>query len=311
MKRIGLAFSLLFTLNSLTAQNLYKGGDSLVQGRVLDSLRTLFAQIRNGTLSPSLINSADSALNREIFSDYREEKGTPHIINCYPLSAQQYIISTAFNDSTAALQTIITLVANVHPSGVSFSLPLAWSTRNWQKKQTGNITYYYETNFHEARARAFDSNNIRIARRLNQTPESFRFYLVDNYQQALQFMGYTYRQSSNGRTRSGSLTSAHTIFAVQHNEDFSHDIFHWYSAKVRGAGVKRNAAAEEGLAYTWGNAYYTDSNGNMITQPALIAALRQYLNSNPSVSPWTLFTTNPPILKAFAPEISVRSVISG
>ena len=75
--------------------------------------------------------------------------------------------------------------------------------------------------------------------------------------------------------------------------------------------MKRNAAAEEGLAYSWGNAYYTDSSGRMITQAQLVAALRRYLEAHPGVSPWTLFNENPKILTAFAPELSVRSVISG
>src|SRR5262249_29403745 len=126
----------------------------------------------------------------------------------------------------------------------------------------------------------------------------------------LQLLGYAYDWESNGRTRDGYGISSHTIFSIMHNEDFSHDAFHYYAAKVR-AGGKRNSTAEEGLAYYWGNAYYTDPDGQMIDQPVLVKRLAQYIETNPSTSLWTLFNDNPKIYNDLAKEIAVKSVISG
>lgn len=70
----------------------------------------------------------------------------------------------------------------------------------------------------------------------------------------------------------------------------------------------RNSAAEEGLAYYWGNAYYTDSTGNMIDYPAQLIALRNFQRQHPDSSLLSLFahTTKP-----FAtPEMSARSILS-
>ena len=174
-----------------------------------------------------------------------EDHATRQVINVYPLSPQQYSISIAFlgkqSDSTVALQAILTLVAGMHQGKVSFSTPLSWLTRNWYKKEVGNITYYYEGIFHEPVAKNFDRNNSRMAGRLGLPPEKFRFYLTDNYQEILQLQGYTFDLRYNGRTRGGYFDISHTIFAIEHNEDFSHDVFHYYASKVR--SNKRNATA--------------------------------------------------------------------
>ena len=324
MKKIGLPFFLFFTLGWVTVRSqsgislspsLRKTADSLQQALILDSLNSLFSQIKTGHIDPALIGAEDSALNTSIFASFHgmEDHATRQVINVYPLSPQQYSISIAFlgkqSDSTIALQAILTLVAGINQGKVSFSTPLAWLTRNWQKKQVGNITYYYQGVFHEPVAKNFDRNNSRMAGRLGLPPEKFRFYLTDNYQQILQLQGYTFDLRYNGRVRGGYFDISHTLFAIQHNEDFSHDVFHYYASKVR--SNQRNATADEGLAYSWGNAYYTDANGQMITQQVLVAELRRYLTAHPSVSLWTLFTDNPKILTQLAPEISVKSVISG
>jgi hypothetical protein len=75
--------------------------------------------------------------------------------------------------------------------------------------------------------------------------------------------------------------------------------------------VKRNAAADEGLAYLWGNAYYTDAKGQMISLSVLAGDLREYLAQHQETSVRLLFSKNPKILTKRASEVSVRAVISG
>ena len=66
-----------------------------------------------------------------------------------------------------------------------------------------------------------------------------------------------------------TLTSFYSFYG------FSHDIFHYYSGKVN-KNENRNWITEEGIAYSWGNAYYTNSNGEMIEQQILIDELKKF-----------------------------------
>ena len=93
------------------------------------------------------------------------------------------------------------------------------------------------------------------------------------------------------------------------NEDFSHDMVHYYSGKVN-QKENRNWVTEEGLAYLWGNAYYTDTYGGMITQDRLVLELKQYLKLHPNTNLFQLFTEDTSIFKPIASEISSRSVIA-
>ena len=90
--------------------------------------------------------------------------------------------------------------------------------------------------------------------------KKLNFYLCDNYQEILQLLGFDYDLSANGTTRDGYGVISQSIFSVMHHEDFSHDIFHYYSGKVNERS-NRNWITEEGIAYSWGNVYYTDKNG--------------------------------------------------
>ncbi len=73
------------------------------------------------------------------------------------------------------------------------------------------------------------------------------------------------------------------------NEDFSHDLFHFYSAKVH-TRTSRNWVTEEGLAYSWGNAYYTKENtGEIARQAELIKVLKEYLAKHPETDLHSLF----------------------
>ncbi len=190
-------------------------------------------------------------------------------------------------------------------------LPLAYLTRHyWQTKQLGQITYHYSDNINLTRARAFEKNNETIAKKLGLTPGEIR---ILSHRQlpgdpTLIRLHGLHDPERVGRTRDGSFTSAHQIFAIQHNEDFSHDLIHYYVSKIRTG--PRNAAAEEGLAYYWGNAYYTGSGRNMFDYPAQLAALKSYMHEHPDTSLLSLFDHNAKPFPALAPEVSARSILS-
>lgn len=140
--------------------------------------------------------------------------------------------------------------------------------------------------------------------------EHFDFYICNNYQEVLELLGLEYFSKYNGRYRDGYGVDSNTIFSIMGNEDFSHDIFHYYSGKVH-ERKNRNWIAEEGIAYLWGNAYYTDNEGEMISLKRLVESLKTYLIKNSESNLYDLFKSNPKIFNDLASEVSVRSTIAG
>ena len=228
------------------------------------------------------------------------------VLNFYPLDKDRYWVSVGCMDS-GALSKLFSFVARYENGHYSFASPLAWLTRDWQTQVVGRITYHYAARIDVARARAFDQQNETIAKKLGLVPENLHFYLTDNYQQIQALLGHDYDAESAGEYRNGSWVGD-SIFAVMHNEDYSHDLVHGYVFKIR--TNTRNATAEEGLAYYWGNAYYTDPAGKMIDLPEMAAALKVFLTVHPDSSASSLFRNNSKVFPGLAPEVSARSVIS-
>ncbi len=310
----------------LTASGLY-GQTSIVKSIVLSSnvpkdiqlrltqaLDTLIYRIYNNKSISSEIDSAGATLSITMFGNikgigiYGSEKNdslySPQLINAHIIGEDQYFISLAYvGDNT--LKSIMNFKATVYPEGIKFSVPLFYLTRNWKEKKVGRITYHYADYFNQERAAKFNRENTCIAEKLGLPPENFDFYLVDDYFDILRFLGYSYDSETAGHENEGFSPVNGYIFSTMHNEDFSHDLFHYYAEKIR--THSRNSAAEEGIAYSWGNAYYVDNNGEMIDQRQLVEILKSYLLTNPNTSLLNLFSKNPPI---FPFNTKVRSLIA-
>ncbi|MEM9867589.1 MAG: hypothetical protein AAF765_07880 [Bacteroidota bacterium] len=134
--------------------------------------------------------------------------------------------------------------------------------------------------------------------------------MCDDEQEVLNLLGVGLMAERTGQTRNGFGVYLKTICSIMDHEDFSHDVFHYYSGKVN-ASKNRNWITEEGVAYLWGNAYYTDKNGEMISHSRLVNELKAYMTQNADTDLLDLFTNNTKIFKDIAPEISVTSTISG
>ena len=120
-------------------------------------------------------------------------------------------------------------------------------------------------------------------------PDAFDLYMCYNEQEVLQLLGIDYCIDRNGQTRNGFGVYTSTICSIMNHEDFSHDVFHYYSEKIN-RNENRNWVTEEGVAYLWGNAYYTNiTTGEMIEQEELTNELRNYIQANPEVSLYELF----------------------
>ena len=284
------------------------------QLKLQQALDTLIYHIHHNLSVASEVDSAGIELNKTMFGTikgigiYGNKKNdslySPQLIDLHAIGAGKYFISVAYVGSNT-LKAIINLVATIHPDGIRFSVPLFYLTRNWQVKKVGRITYHYADYIDMKRAVLFNKKNTRIAEKLGLPPGNFDFYLVDNYFETLKLLGYSYDSETAGLENEGFGPVNGYIFSINHNEDFSHDLFHDYAEKVR--THSRNNAAEEGIAYSWGNPYYTDEHGEMISRDRLVKVLREYLLKNPDTNLLDLFNKNPPILPS---KTKVRSLLA-
>lgn len=324
--RILLLFSLALALAaSSTAQSFYTISPALrltdtMARKITVLLDTLLVQAEENRISPALLRPEDAALSKAIFSSLKgmQDKDSlrgaykAQLMNIYPAAPGEYLLSLSYTgcgtDGMPVIRAILTLSATAGKGSTLFSVPLRYLTRSWKTKVTGNVIYHYPDTINLRRAAAFDKKNTLIAGKLGLPAEQLHFYLCSNYQEALRLMGYTYDLSAAGKTRDGYGVEANTIFATMGNEDFSHDLFHFYAEKIR--SNKRNSAAEEGIAYSWGNAYYTSTKGEMISQRELVPDLRKYLAQYPDSSLLALFSKNVRGFSPLAKEASIRSTIA-
>jgi len=327
---IGLTIISVHILGTANAQTsiyqpnyLYSEIDSVTKNKIFTSLDTLFSQIERGKISESIISKDNSALSISTMQSFAGMEASQkdsidnfykkQLINLYPISANKFWVSIAFigskDNEPSILKNIINLIATNTNGNITFSIPLNYLTKEWKTKAVGNITYFFRGKINLERAANFNEKNTKIAASLELQPEKLNFYLCNNYQEILQLLGYEYDAELNGKTRDGYGVDSKTIFSIMGNEDFSHDVFHFYSDKIRG-DIKRNRTVEEGIGYSWANAYYTNTNGEMIEQKELIQELKKYLNTNPKASLLELFNNDTKIFSHLPPEISVKSTIS-
>ncbi|GAB5525371.1 MAG: hypothetical protein Roseis2KO_32430 [Roseivirga sp.] len=292
--------------------------------KILSTLEELIKQTTGNQIDTKLLTAHSQALTISTLRNFQayeankiaqpKVKTDKQLINFYQIDQEQYLLSVAYvtidNDNNPVVLFVLNLIAHLENEKVTFATPLEYHTRYWQSTTVGNVTYHHRGKLNMARAKAFDKKNTWIANKLKQQPEKLDFYMCDNRQEILKLQGFDYSIQVNGDARNGHGVDANTIFSVMNNEDFSHDMFHYYSGRIH-QRINRNWITEEGIAYLWGNAYYTDKDGEMITHPRLVQELNTYLAANPETNLVELFTENVKIFNHIAPEISVRSTISG
>ena len=292
------------------------------QEHLIQSLDSLFQQVKENRLDNQFISSNQASFTFSILSNIqsyeinkdslRQTKKDKQLINFYPLGGDSFNIDLSLiehSEKGYIVYYLLSLIANDEGNKFTFETPFDYRTRHWKSKKTGNITYHFRDTIQIKRAQLFDKKNTAIANKFGLEPDALDFYMVDNYQEYLNLIGINYKVYDNGKYRTGYGVDTNTIFSIMNNEDFSHDIFHYYSGKIN-ERENRNWITEEGVAYLWGNAYYTDKNGEMIEMEQMVDALKNYLPENPDTNLLSLFEENPKIFNALASEISVRSVLS-
>lgn len=198
-------------------------------------------------------------------------------------------------------------------------LPLQANTNTWKTQRIGAVTYHFENSLNTTRAQRFATKYANIAETFQQEVEAIDFYIVDDYQQFLSLVGIDFSAKYQNNRRDGYGIVANTIFSVMQDPDFSHDTVHYYAAKVHS---QRNWPAEEGVAYLWGNAYYTNKQAYAADYPEMMQALLELVEDKKQQgepidwlrwwqdNPKAFFaetTTNAPNM---APETSIRALIS-
>lgn len=292
------------------------------QEHLIQSLDSLFKQLKENRLDNQFISSNKASFTLSILSQvqsYEANKDSLHktkkdkqLINFHPIGNDVFHLDFSFlnpSEKGYVVFYFLSLIANDEGNKFTFESPLDYRTRYWKSEKIGNITYHFRDTIQINRAQLFDKKNTAIANKFGLEPDALDFYMVDNYQEYLSLMGVNYQVYTNGKYRTGNGVSFNTIFSIMNNEDFSHDIFHYYSGKIN-KRENRNWIAEEGIAYLWGNAYYTDKNGEMIEIDQMISSLKNYLKENPDTSLLKLFEHKPKIFNSLVSQISVRSVLS-
>ena len=319
--RIVLYLALAFSYEIAAGQNnlVQKGNGSIeaspeIQNKVIVSLDSLLNRIGQQRIDSTDVTGVTAALSLSVFSGMKDQiwgadTNTPQIfqptlLKLYPLDDSVYFCSLAFL-TQCHIKEILSILITFNAGRTAFSIPLSYYTRTWKLKRVGLTTYHYPDHINLQRAAQFDTKNRGMAMKLGLNPEKFDFYLCDNYQDILGLLGYSYDSALAGNIEDGYGVDNATIFSIRHNEDFSHDLFHYYSAKFR--KHRRNSAADEGVAYSWGNPYYTDKQGAMISRHQLVDSLKSYLKLHPETSLLTLFEKNPMI---FPSKTKVRSLLS-
>ena len=330
MKKIITLFFWILALNYLMGQDLIVKKPQYInidlseskQELLISSLDSLFKQMKGNKLSYQYVSSNNSSFTFSILDQIQSYETTKdslrltkkdkQIINFYPIGKNAYNIDLSlidYSEEGYVVYCLLNLIANDESDKFTFEIPLDYKTRHWKTAKTGNITYYFRDTIQTNRGEIFDKKNTAIAHKFGLEPEKLEFFMVDNYQEYLDLMGVKYKVYENGKYRTGYGVSLNTIFSIMDNEDFSHDVFHYYSGKIN-KRENRNWISEEGIAYLWGNAYYTDKEGEMIEMDQMVSTLKKYLQDNHDADLFKMFEDKPKIFNSLASEISVRSVLS-
>ncbi len=302
---------LKFEIDSTIRERILTATDSLFSGIMNDKIDSSVLSIENQGLTIDLLQSLPGLENNRkdsIKGFYKKQ-----LINLYNVAPDTYILTLAYLGNKVNEQPILRAIINLlvvkQGEKILFSTPIKYRTQNYTRKLVGNTSFLFIDSINLSRANIFDRKNTLIADKLGLKVEKITVYMCNNYQDVLYLLGYEYLQNANGTINNGYGPSDNTVLTVMHNEDFSHDLFHSYTGKLRGS-IKFNSIVEEGIAYSWANAFYAKANGDMIYQEELVQDLKKYLKENPQTSLLELFNKNPTIFVDLPVKVKVRSVIA-
>lgn len=285
--------------------------------RIVGALDRLLFSIGAGKIDTTLLEPENIEFHYNFFRDLQgiENKDTvagyfhPQLVNLYPLTETKCMLTLVLSKGDE-LGRIYNILVREKEGHLFFASPLYYNTRFWKTTTVGSVRYFFPDSIDMQRAELFDRKNKTIAQKLELPLRHWDVYLCQNFQEALNIQGCVYEYSRNGVVNSGYIVDPCTLFACMHDEDFSHDILHIYAAGIR--GNQRNRIAECGLAYYWGNAYYTTPNAKSPALEELLPAFQKYLDEHKGAQLLSLFEKNPDVLAEYGypKPIEVNKIIA-
>ncbi|MBB6521466.1 hypothetical protein [Pseudoteredinibacter isoporae] len=288
-----------------------------IEGRIKRAVDTFLQSIHSDKPLSPYIDSEHRPFATSVFKRLKafeqqviDGKSERRLSNIHAVGEGNHSVTLSYTATESqALLYSFKFLARDEPerAKVYFDLVLGLNTRHWKTRQVGDTRYHYKNIINIERAKRFDRKNRQIAYYFELPSESFSFYMVSNFQEYQRLIGVNYDRARADVYREGYGVVAGTIFSVMNNEDFSHDVVHYYSSKLYKV---RNWTAEEGLAYFWGNAYYTAADGEIPEFSRLLTYLANHVDENSNLIDW--FTSNSGLNFGgrLPGEVSVRSVMS-
>ncbi|MBO9592045.1 MAG: hypothetical protein J7599_03990 [Niabella sp.] len=195
---------------------------------------------------------------------------------------QQYLVKIAFLPAADSLKGnvgwVLNLIANYHKSNDAFTLEryTRYFTRDWYKKEIGNILFYKESRdaFDLQQATACNRYNDSIAAFFNVPPKKIIYYSCKNPVQMFNLMGYDFRYEMF-LSRTGGMRIGNQLYSARNVESYPHEIAHFYIPELEGEKAPCTIASE-GIA-----TYFGGSDPKTFKETA--ASLYRYLLKYPNV----------------------------
>ena len=227
-----------------------------------------------------------------------------YLINITPTQNDNYKIQLAYSGiagDRVVLRAIVNLISTNRAGRYYFASPLKQNTKNWLKRQYGNVTFFYQDSLNTGLAKTYARTLKFYDKKLNVPPCSTSFYYCDNFNTVLLITGIDYKSDYNSMV--SNRLSAHEgaqdiIITGQTNlkSNFDlHDLFHERIRRVISPDLI-NRPVDEGCAYLYGGSWG-------LSWPEVFAKFKEYAALNPNAD-WlslymagTNFVPGPKILK--------------
>lgn len=204
------------------------------------------------------------------------------------------------NDTTNAntLKSIFNIVANKTDTGILFSHPLPYFTRNWEKIQRGSIEYVIspDRDFNEEEAEKQLEDISKICKFFDTDPMPITYYSCTGLEELFQIKGFDYNPIMYREGGGGLAATFNIVFSGNSSEYYTHEIMHLYSSALVLSGTP---LIDEGMAtYVGGSRVFSYSWHK--------ANLRSHVQKHPEID---FLQHLEPFERFFAGETSIPYMI--
>jgi hypothetical protein len=196
----------------------------------------------------------------------------------------------AVADNTPLLRACFKLYAKKQGNQFYFSSPLKQSTLAWKKKKMDYITFYFKDTLHTSEAKAYLKYLDFCDKTLNVKPEPVQFYDCDNFPEAMQLLGVSYKSDYNG-LRYDYFSSHENNTSLEIDGGYTdtqrfdrHDTWHDRLHMVMDRKII-NRPVDEGCAYLFGGSWGT-------SWEEIVAMFKKYAADHPDADWAKLYIDN-------------------